>query len=94
MLAAPGAPNLSLLDRAKSRSQFKIPAALETLAEGRILLNLDQREIVLRQEPRKIIEQIEMALHLASVQPAMIETADLKLLQAAPDGLSGRTTFR
>ncbi len=37
--------------------------ALETLAAGRILINLEQREIVLRQEPTKIIEQIEASLH-------------------------------
>jgi hypothetical protein len=62
--------------------------ALETLAEGRILLNLDQREIVLRQEPRKIIEQIEATLHLASIESTMLDTSDLKALQIAPANLS------
>ncbi|HXM46917.1 MAG TPA: hypothetical protein VN956_03540 [Pyrinomonadaceae bacterium] len=54
--------------------------ALETLAEGRILLNLDQREIVLRQEPTRIVEQIEATLH-PLVEPKMLDSAEINILQ-------------
>jgi hypothetical protein len=57
--------------------------ALETLAEGRILLNVDQREIVLRQEPTKIIEQIEAALKLPPLDTTLLDAGQLQVLQLA-----------
>lgn len=57
--------------------------ALETLAEGRILINLDQREIVLRQEPRKIIEQIEATLHLPALDTKLLNVGQIQVLQLA-----------
>ncbi len=57
--------------------------ALDTLAEGRILLNLDQREIVLRQEPTKIIEQIEATLHLSALETELLDVGQIKVLQLA-----------
>ena len=57
--------------------------ALDTLAEGRILLNLDQREIVLRQEPTKIIEQIEANLHLSELETELLDVGQIKVLQLA-----------
>ena len=57
--------------------------ALETLAEGRILLNVDQREIVLRQEPTKIIEQIEAALHLPQFETTLLNAGQIQVLQLA-----------
>jgi hypothetical protein len=60
--------------------------ALETLAEGRILINLDQREIVLRQEPTKIIEQIEATLHLPALDTKLLDVGQIQVLQ-----LAGRT---
>jgi len=61
--------------------------ALEALAEGRILINLDQREIVLRQEPTKIIEQIEANLHLSALETESLDVGQIKVLQLA----SGKT---
>ncbi|MDX6612932.1 MAG: hypothetical protein QOD75_2118 [Blastocatellia bacterium] len=52
--------------------------ALETLAEGRILIDLDQREIVLRQEPRKIIEQIEATLHLPAFDTKLLDVGQVQ----------------
>ena len=57
--------------------------ALETLAEGRILINLEQREIVLRQEPRKIIEQIETTLHMPALDKTLLDVGQIKVLQLA-----------
>ena len=57
--------------------------ALETLAEGRILLHLEQREIILRQEPTKIIDQIEVALNLPAIDTKLLDTTQLKVLQLA-----------
>jgi hypothetical protein len=54
--------------------------------EGRILINLDQRQIVLRQELRKIIEQIEATLHLPALDKKFLDAGQVKVLQ-----LAGRT---
>jgi hypothetical protein len=53
--------------------------ALEALAEGRILINLDQREIVLRQEPTKIIEKFGERLR-CKTETAQINEALCKVL--------------
>jgi len=40
--------------------------ALETMSNGRLLLKLEQREVVLKQSPEKIVEQVERSLNLSS----------------------------
>lgn len=57
--------------------------ALETLAQGRILIKPDQREIVLRQEPTKIIEQIEATLNLPALDTQLLEVGQIQVLQLA-----------
>ena len=53
--------------------------ALETVAGDWILLNVDQREILLRQNPDRIIEQIEATLHPPK-ELKLLDSVDSKVL--------------